>query len=567
MTDSIFVDTAQRLIHDFGLSSRFINILAEERGVQNLAGVLGEYLAPTEKLELMLRIEGGEFFAGSKQSTKDLRRKIIERWDEETRDRSFAQRCNSTGKSEMHKARKLSEIIWKKGGNWPREFMENSGIDCFFAGRKNNHVSYQDYEDVEPYIRLPKLKDYQIELKAELKRTLEEQGDEAKSLISLPTGAGKTRIAVEAYTEYLRPRFFEGKYLIWIAQSEELCEQAIVTFQQNWQNLEFTESLRIYRFYGSHNLNVDSMQGGIVVCSINKLYNAIKEKETEAVRLLIANCGACIIDEAHRAVTMMYETFYSYSQQIRGEMMFPICGLTATPGRTDDITKLTDFFIFRLVTPTLPERYAEKPVEYFRDKEYLARPIHKIITTDVTYTININDENAGKLLEELQEAMDKAGCKELAKSDKRNRKILETLLRISSEQTIVYACTVEHARLLEAALIVKGVKAAAITANTPRSKRLLYIEKFREGEIKILINHSVLTTGFDAPKTNNIVICRPIFSDILYEQIVGRGLRGQAFGGTKTCNIIDFTDNLGRFGDQQSYHRFEDFWDKPTEEE
>lgn len=567
MIDSIFVETAQKLTRDFGLSSRFINILAEERGMQNLTGVLGEYLAPTEKLELMLRIEGGEFFAGSKQSTKDLRRKMIERWDEKTREKSYAMRCNSTGKSETHKARKLSEIIWKKGGSWPREFMENSGIDSFFAGSKTIHVSYMDYEDVEPYIRLPQLKDYQMELKAQLKNALEEQGDEAKSLISLPTGAGKTRIAVEAYTEYLRPRFFDGKYLIWIAQSEELCEQAIVTFQQNWQNLEFTESLRIYRFYGNHNLQVENMQGGIVVCSINKMYNALKEKASDAVRLLIENCGACIIDEAHRAVTMMYETFYGYSQQIRGKKMFPICGLTATPGRTDDITKLTDFFVFRLITPTLPSRYADKPVDYFRDNEYLARPIHKIITTDVSYTININDANAGKLLDELQEMMDKAGCKELAKSDKRNKKILETLLRIKDEQTIVYACTVEHARLLEAALIVKGAKAAAITANTPRSKRLFYIEQFREGEIHILINHSVLTTGFDAPKTNNIVICRPIFSDILYEQIVGRGLRGEAFGGTKTCTIIDFTDNLGRFGDQQSYHRFEDFWDRPTVEE
>ena len=89
----------------------------------------------------------------------------------------------------------------------------------------------------------------------------------------------------------------------------------------------------------------------------------------------------------------------------------------------------------------------------------------------------------------------------------------------------------------------------------------MYIERFRNGEIEFLINHSVLTTGFDAPKTNYIVICRPIFSDILYEQIVGRGLRGPEFGGTETCLIIDFTDNLGRFGDQQSYHRFEDFWE------
>ena len=42
------------------------------------------------------------------------------------------------------------------------------------------------------------------------------------TIVTAPTGAGKTRIAVEAYTEYLRPRFYEGKFLIWIAQSEEL---------------------------------------------------------------------------------------------------------------------------------------------------------------------------------------------------------------------------------------------------------------------------------------------------------------------------------------------------------
>mgnify|MGYP002863918965 CR=1 FL=1 len=102
--------------------------------------------------------------------------------------------------------------------------------------------------------------------------------------------------------------------------------------------MEFSESLRIYRFYQKHELHEESMQGGIVICSINKLYNAIVKGGTESTHKLIDNCGACIIDEAHRAVTMMYNKFYEYSQAIRGEKMFPICGLTATPGRTDDIT-------------------------------------------------------------------------------------------------------------------------------------------------------------------------------------------------------------------------------------
>ena len=558
---SIYKETAQLLINNYGLSGRFINMLAEERDMSNLLNILERSLTTYEKLELMLRVEGSDFFAGSSQSTKELRKKIIDCWTDDVREGEFIKRCGSNGRSEHHKARKLAELNWMRGGAWPRAFMENSGIDQLFSGKKSGTLRFEDYEDVEPYKRLPTLKDYQLHLKEELKKALTEFGDDAKCLISLPTGSGKTRIAVEAYTEFLRPRFFAGKYLIWIAQSEELCEQAIVTFQQIWQHMEFTESLRIYRMYGGHRLHEADMCGGVVVCSINKLYQALLNGGCEETCLLIENCGACIIDEAHRAVTMMYNTFYEYSQRIRGEKMFPVCGLTATPGRTDDITKLTRFFVFRLVTPDLPKEYLDRPVHYFRAKGYLARPIHEIIATGAIYTVKYEPGYPDPSLDELEFEMSR-GCKELARNADRNKKILERLLAIKQGQVIVYACNVEHARLLAAALVVNGRKAAAITANTPRSKRLVYIERFRNGEIEFLINHSVLTTGFDAPKTNYIVICRPIFSDILYEQIVGRGLRGPEFGGTETCRIIDFTDNLGRFGDQQSYHRFEEFWDK-----
>ena len=561
MTEDKYKYTAQLLINNYGLSTRFVNILADERGMSNLLDILNRSLSTYDKLELMLRVEGSDFFAGSKDSTKELRKKIIDCWTDNVRDDEFHKRCKTGGKSDWHKSKKLSELNWMRGGTWPRAFMENSGIDPLFSGKKSGTIRYEDYEDVEPYKRLPTLKDYQLHLKNELKKALMEHGDDAKCLISLPTGSGKTRIAVEAYTEFLRPRFFEGKYLIWIAQSEELCEQAIVTFQQIWQHMEFTESLRVYRMYANHQLHEVDMCGGVVVCSINKLFKALVNGGNEETRILIENCGACIIDEAHRAVTMMYNTFYEYSQKIRGEKMFPICGLTATPGRTDDITKLTRFFIFRLVTPQLPPEYQSRPLHYFRDKGFLARPIHEVIATGTTYTILFESGKPDPSLDELEFVMER-GCRVLAMDAERNKKILERLLAIKQGQVIVYACNVEHAKLLAAALVVNGRTAAAITANTSHSKRLVYIERFRNGEIEFLINHSVLTTGFDAPKTNYIVISRPIFSDILYEQIVGRGLRGPEFGGTETCRIIDFTDNLGRFGDQQSYHRFEEFWDK-----
>ena len=111
------------------------------------------------------------------------------------------------------------------------------------------------------------------------------------------------------------------------------------------------------------------------------------------------------------------------------------------------------------------------------------------------------------------------------------------------------------------------MKSVVISGSTPRNERLISIQKFKNKEINFIINHSVLTYGFDAPETDNFVICRPIFSDILYEQIIGRGLRGPKFGGTEYCNIIDFTDNLGRFGDQQSYNRFKELWVEEHKEE
>ena len=115
-------------------------------------------------------------------------------------------------------------------------------------------------------------------------------------------------------------------------------------------------------------------------------------------------------------------------------------------------------------------------------------------------------------------------------------------------------------------LSVMGRKAACIDSDTNKIERRIIIKQFTDGGIDFLFNYGVLTTGFDAPKTRNIVICRPINSNILYEQIVGRGIRGSRFGGTEECDVIDFSDNIHNLGKQQAYMRFKDFWDSEDEE-
>lgn len=70
----------------------------------------------------------------------------------------------------------------------------------------------------------------------------------------------------------------------------------------------------------------------------------------------------------------------------------------------------------------------------------------------------------------------------------------------------------------------------------------------------MLCNHSVLTTGFDAPRTDMVLIARQVFSPVRYMQMVGRGLRGEKNGGTASCRIVTVVDNLGRFADRHPYH-------------
>lgn len=562
--EKLFRQLAEDLIERYGLSTKFINKMLVEYKLQDCERLLG-VLDKTDKLLLLINCSGFNFFSGSMEIIRELRAKIIDKWETATIEKYFAQQDKAKGNTKGHKVKVLARRKWHNGKGWARSFVLESGFHPAFAGFTDDKIRHQDIEDIEPLVIPPPLKDFQIYIKDKILENLKDSGDHAKCMISLPTGGGKTRTAVEAYIEWLRPRFSEGKYLIWIAQSEELCEQAIASIKQLWSSKEFSESLRVYRLFRDHELDKDSMIGGVIVACINKIYNLVKNGDEEIVEQIFSNCGAMIIDEAHRSTTMMYETLYSKARDIRGENIFPICGLTATPGRAVDSYELSKLFKLKLVTPELGDEFKANPLKYFRKNGFLARPIHHIVRTNVQVDIKeISDEtDILDLAEKLDDIFKDKYNKELAKNTQRNSLIVEKLLEIPrGKQTLVYTCTVDHAKLLASMLTFKGRGAVAISAETPNHIRYIYIDKFKRGEIDFIFNHSVLTTGFDAPKTENIFLCRPIFSDILYEQIVGRGLRGPEFGGTPTCDIYDFSDTILRFGEQQSYIRYKSFWEE-----
>lgn len=87
---------------------------------------------------------------------------------------------------------------------------------------------------------------------------------------------------------------------------------------------------------------------------------------------------------------------------------------------------------------------------------------------------------------------------------------------------------------------------ACIHSKIPKSERKRIIEGFKNGEIKTVFNVGVLTTGFDHPALDCIILIRPTRSLLLYYQMLGRGVR--IHPDKDHCMVIDFSGSLKAMG-------------------
>ena len=128
----------------------------------------------------------------------------------------------------------------------------------------------------------------------------------------------------------------------------------------------------------------------------------------------------------------------------------------------------------------------------------------------------------------------------------------------------MFACSVAHADLLADVLRIRGYDAASVTSATDADQRSRIISKFRDGlHYQILTNFGVLTTGFDAPKTNVAFIARPTQSVVLYSQMVGRVARGPRAGGNDECTVFTVQDDIPGFRSiAEGFGYWNDIWEE-----
>jgi superfamily II DNA or RNA helicase len=380
----------------------------------------------------------------------------------------------------------------------------------------------------------------------------------SRVLLHMPTGAGKTRTAMHVIARMLNDT--EPMLAIWLAHSEELCEQAAGEFRATWLALGGRE-LALHRWWGQHELRSQEVSDGLLIAGLAKAYSAA-QRSVEVIGELAGRARLVVIDEAHQAVAPAYQHVLEVLSGA-GEVT-PLLGLTATPGRTwndlDEDERLADFFYRRNVQLEIPG-YAS-PIEYLVDQGYLARA--RFVSLNYSGEVELSEKDLAELSSSLD--IPDSIVDTLAKDEQRNMVILNRAERMSKQhpRLLIFAATVEHALLLATVLRARGHAAQAITGTTPQDERARIIEEFRsDDEVpRILVNFGVLTAGFDAPRTSAVIIARPTTSLVLYSQMVGRATRGPRAGGNSEAEVVTVADTAlpGFSSLVEAFHNWEDVW-------
>jgi DNA repair protein RadD len=384
-------------------------------------------------------------------------------------------------------------------------------------------------------------------------------GQPPRVLLHMPTGAGKTRTAVNVIASFFRERLEDDDLIVWLAHTEELCEQAGEEFERAWMAIG-DRTVSLFRHFGPYRVDLKDVRGGLLIGGLRLLYQDSLEHQAEFFALS-RRTKLVVLDEAHQAIAPTYQHLLN---MLATTERTAILGLSATPGRTwldpDEDRKLADFFARRKVTLRV-EGYSN-PVEYLQREGYLAQVEYVYLPYAPGDDFCLSETE----LRELQGGLDlpESVLRRLAADHQRNFLILTRVMQEADRgaKILLFACSVEHACTLANLLLAKHYRAAAVTALTPPDRRRQLIAQYRNGdEIQILANYGVLTTGFDAPRTNVAVIARPTRSVVLYSQMVGRAARGPRAGGNPVCRVITVVDKIPGFRSiAEAFSFWEDIW-------
>ena len=455
------------------------------------------------------------------------------------------------------------------------EFVRSLGFSEAWAGERNRRRP--QFVEVEGPRTLPPLHNFQRRVADNVRKMLRSErsdGTERRGMLSMPTGSGKTRVAVQAIVEAMRDDAFQGG-ILWVADRDELCEQAVESWEQVWRSVGAEAGqLRISRMWSGQPRPSPTSERHVVVATIQTLHARLTRQPADYD--FLREFELAVFDEAHRSIA---PTFTAVMQEIgltfrRKEDEPCLLGLTATPYRGHDEAE-TDRLVRRYGRNRLDAgAFAhDDPKEVIGELQgmgVLAQADQELIEGG---TFRLSDAERDEVLRFVRDPtrlahqlawLPQSVEDRIAQDSHRTRRIIEAYETYVGPNwpALIFATSVEHAQTLAALLNQRGVTARSVSGNTETVTRRRVVEGFRRGDVSVLVNYGVFREGFDAPKTRAIIVARPVYSPNLYFQMIGRGLRGPLNGGDERCLVLNVRDNIENFGKELAFSELDWLWNR-----
>lgn len=321
----------------------------------------------------------------------------------------------------------------------------------------------------------------------------------------LPTGAGKSHIVAALCKDALQ-NWPETRILM-LTHVKELIEQNAEKLRQHWPGAP----MGIY----SASVGRKQLDEPITFAGIQSIRSKARK---------VGHIDLCIIDECH-LVSHRDEGGYRtlLAELLAINPALRVVGLTATPYRLGHglITDAPALF-HDLIEPV--------SIEELVFKGHLS-PLRSKLTKARLDTSGVHKRGGEFIESELQAAVD---------TDLNNSQVVREVLQLAGDRKswLFFCAGVDHARHVAETLQGHGIPTGCVTGETSKAERAELIRAFRAGELRALTNANVLTTGFDAPGIDLIVMLRPTMSPSLYVQMAGRGMR--VADGKVDCLVLDF---------------------------
>ena len=525
----------------------------------------GNLMTKKNKIEIIIGVRGIKLF-----EDEAFRYNFIMSCEDQELLKSIASVLNfsTSGNLQLELAEKLKKIQF--GDKEPYKYIINNylGITDYSFATSIKEPAIDIINKCE--VKFYELFDYQYMIKQQVMNDLaNSKKDLYKILVHMPTGTGKTKTTMHIISQYINFVTRNNGIVVWIAHSDELLQQAYDTFKNVWSHLALSD-IKVYKGWVEF---PSLIEDGILFTSIQ----ALQKKYGKPIMDEIERKASLIVfDEVHKAGASVTKKCLDYLMHKANDYGKKFVGLTATPGRTTDLSRENLEFsmdfddiigidvdrIYNIsLSPVEVRNYrgSKDPIKYFQENRYLSKIKKEIID------FKPSDEIVKQLKKELKndkENYSDAVINQIATNKSRNLKIVEKLRELNDKgiPTIVFACSLQHAKLLSAFLKLINIPNSLVYGDMNSYERKKAISDFKKGNVNIIINYEILTTGFDSTNIKCVFITRPTKSVILYSQMIGRGLRGPKMGGNEECLLIDVEENVCSFNENEAFMHFDKYW-------